>query len=356
MGQDIFYTNRVVEAVDRIVEGLGSPGAYIVTDANTATLALPLLMEGCRTLRDAKTISIAAGDANKGLESASRIWEWLSRNGATRKSLVINLGGGMVTDLGGFAAATFKRGLRFVNVPTTLLGAVDAAVGGKTGINLGGLKNEVGAFAPAEAVIISTIFFTTLPAQEMKSGYAEMIKHGLLDGPSELAALLKYDVTGPCADNDKLLSLIERSVGVKSAIVASDPREAGPRKALNLGHTIGHAFEEFSLSGMKSPIPHGYAVAWGLVAELVLSHMILKFPADKLHAVAAYVKEEYGYFDIECDDYPELLRLMAHDKKNASPDEINFTLLRAPGDAVTDCTVSVGQIRAALDIYRDLIG
>jgi len=355
MAQDLIFTNHVSEAIDSIVGRLGNPSVFVIADSNTASLALPLLVGQCKSLENAKTIDVAAGDANKSVDSLVRIWQWLSQSGATRSSLVINLGGGMVTDIGGFAAATFKRGLRFVNVPTTLLGAVDAAVGGKTGINLSGLKNEVGAFAPADAVVISTIFFSTLPTKEIKSGYAEMIKHGLLDGKKTLADLLQYDITDPMADADALLALLEKSVSVKAAIVAADPKEAGLRKALNLGHTIGHAFESFALTEMKSPIPHGYAVAWGIVAELILSHMLLKFPAETLHTVATYVKEYYGYFDIDCDDYPCLLKLMEHDKKNSSPDKINFTLLRTPGDPVTDCTASTAEIRAALDIYRDLI-
>lgn len=355
MAQNLIFTNHVAQAIDQLVGEMGNPSIFVITDANTANFVRPTLAAESKAIANAAYIEIPAGDANKGLDSLSRVWEWLSRSGATRSSLVINLGGGMVTDLGGFAASSFKRGLRFINVPTTLLGAVDAAVGGKTGINFSGLKNEIGAFAPADAVAISTIFFNTLPIEEIKSGYAEMIKHGLLDGQTSLASLLKYDLSQPMANKDALLSLIEQSVGVKSAIVAADPKEAGLRKALNLGHTIGHAFESFALTDMQSPIPHGYAVAWGLVAELILSHMILKFPADTLHSTAAYIKENYGCFDIDCDDYPRLLELMAHDKKNTSPDKINFTLLRAPGSPVTDCTATPDQIRAALDIYRDLL-
>lgn len=355
MKQDLIFTNHVVEAVDSLVDRLGHPDVFVITDSNTSALVLPLLAGQCQSLARAKNIEVAPGDANKGVESLQRIWRALSASGATRSSLVINLGGGMVTDIGGFAAATFKRGVRFANVPTTLLGAVDAAVGGKTGINFSGLKNEIGAFAPAEAVIISTIFFNTLPLPEVKSGYAEMIKHGLLDGKATLAALLDFDISNPMADPEALLGLIEKSVGVKAAIVEADPREAGLRKALNFGHTVGHAFESFALNEMKSPIPHGYAVAWGMVVELVLSHLLLQFPAETLHAAASYIKGSYGYFDIDCDDYPSLIDLMGHDKKNASPDKINFTLLRAVGFPETDCTASTDEIRAALDIYRDLL-
>lgn len=349
------FTNRVSEAIDRIIAGLGSPSIYVIADSNTSALVKPLLAAQSASIAGAPTIDITPGDAHKDIDAVQRVWAWLSASGATRSSLIINLGGGMVTDLGGFAAATFKRGLRFINIPTTLLGAVDAAVGGKTGVNLGGLKNEVGAFAEAEAVIISTRFFDTLPPTELKSGYAEMLKHGLLDGRQTLAELLKYDISSPIADHDALLAMLQKSVGVKAAIVAADPKEAGLRKALNLGHTVGHAFESFAMTDMHSPIPHGYAVAWGLVTELILSHLQLKFPAETLHTVANYVKRTYGFFAVTCDDYPRLLELMSHDKKNASPDRINFTLLSAPGAPVTDCTATPDDIRAALDITRDLL-
>lgn len=353
--QQVIYTNLVIEALDDLVSSLGAPNVFVLADSNTAKFVLPILTNQSKVVSAAKIITVSAGDVNKTIEALQSIWKSLSDEGASRKSVIINIGGGVITDIGGFAAATFKRGIRFVNLPTTLLGAVDAAVGGKTGINFNGLKNEIGAFSDAEAVIISTMFFNTLPAQQLLSGYAEMLKHGLLDNTATLAALMRYDVTNGTAASDELLHLIEQSVQVKQNIVSSDPRETGMRKALNLGHTVGHAFESFAMNVRKSPIPHGYAVAWGLVVELILSHMRLGLPADTMHQFAAYIKEHYGYYDVECKDYPTLISLMRHDKKNDTQQDINFTLLRGVGQIEINQTVGEDDIKAALDIYRDML-
>lgn len=353
--QQVIYTNLVIEALDDLVSSMGTPNVFVLVDSNTAKFVLPILSNQSKVVSQAKIITVPSGDVNKTIAALQTIWKGLSTEGASRKSVIINVGGGVITDIGGFAATTFKRGIRFVNLPTTLLGAVDAAVGGKTGINFNGLKNEIGAFSDAEAVIISTTFFNTLPDQQLLSGYAEMLKHGLLDNPATLAALMKHDVTHGTAASDRLLQLIQQSVQVKQAIVSSDPHETGMRKALNLGHTVGHAFESFAMNDRVSPIPHGYAVAWGLVVELILSHMRLGFPAETLHQFAAYVKEHYGYFDVECKDYPVLISLMRHDKKNDTQQDINFTLLRDVGRIEINQTASEDDIKAALDIYRDML-
>lgn len=353
--QQVIYTNLVIEALNDLLKSMDAPNVFVLADDNTAKFVLPILISQSDAVKNATIITVPAGDANKSIEALQSIWKDLSSKGASRKSVIINVGGGVITDIGGFAAATFKRGIRFINLPTSLLGAVDAAIGGKTGINFNGLKNEIGAFSEAEAVIISTLFFNTLPAQQLLSGYAEMLKHGLLDNPATLAALMRYDVTNGNAATDELLHLIEQSVQVKQNIVSADPRETGMRKALNLGHTAGHAFESFAMNVRQSPIPHGYAVAWGLVVELILSHMLLGFPADTLHNVAAYIKEHYGYFDVECKDYPAIIDLMRHDKKNDTQQAINFTLLRDVGKIEINQTVSEDDIKNALDIYRDML-
>ncbi len=353
--QQVIYTNFVIEVLDDLVKSMDAPNVFVLVDDNTAELVLPILSSQSKAVGEATVIKVPEGDVNKSIEALQSIWKGLSSQGASRKSVIINVGGGVITDIGGFAAATFKRGIRFINLPTTLLGAVDAAVGGKTGINFNGLKNEVGAFADAEAVIISTKFFNTLPVQQLLSGYAEMLKHGLLDNSATLAALMRYDVTNGTASSDELLNLIQQSVQVKQNIVSADPRETGMRKALNLGHTVGHAFESFAMNDRKSPIPHGYAVAWGLVVELILSRMKLGFPADTMHQFASYVKEHYGYFDVECKDYPAIISLMRHDKKNDTQQDINFTLLRDVGQIEINQTESDDDIKAAIDIYRDML-
>ena len=236
MKQNLIYTNNVEAAIDGIAVNGNHNLTVCIADANTARYAPA----------GAGLITIPAGDENKTLETVTRVWDEMERMGVTRRTLVINLGGGMVTDLGGFAAATFKRGVRFINVPTTLLGAVDAAVGGKTGFNYNGLKNEIGAFAPASDVIISTRFLDTLPVEEMKSGYAEVVKHAMLSDRGELLRLVEHDFNAPI-DHENLLERLRRSVQVKVDIVARDPNEQGERKALNLGHTVGHAFEALAM-------------------------------------------------------------------------------------------------------------
>lgn len=344
MGQNLIFTNDVQAAIERLTTGSDHNLTVWIADVNTASL-LPTPPRHLITIPD--------GDENKTLATVTSVWDEMERMGATRHSLVINLGGGMVTDLGGFAAATFKRGVRFINVPTTLLSAVDAAVGGKTGINYHELKNEIGAFAPASDVIISTRFFDTLPIEEMKSGFAEVIKHAMLSDRDEFLRLLDHDFNAPI-NHDDLLERLRRSVQVKVDIVARDPNEQGERKALNLGHTIGHAFESLAIKRGK-PVPHGYAVAWGLVTEAVLSHIKLKFPSEDVHLLGNFVRDNYRDFPFTCDDYDELLELMRHDKKSRDG-EITCTLLTTIGDYRIDQTLTPDDVTAALDILRDLLG
>ena len=344
MGQNLIFTNEVGAAIERLVTNGDHNLTVWIADVNTARLIDPA--PPC-------LITIPDGDENKSLDTVIRVWDEMEHLGVTRRSLVCNLGGGMVTDLGGFAAATFKRGVRFINVPTTLLGAVDAAVGGKTGINFSGLKNEIGAFAPASDVVISTRFFDTLPIEEMKSGFAEVVKHAMLSNRGEFLHLLDHDFAAPIRHDD-LLESLRHSVQVKVDIVARDPNEQGERKALNLGHTVGHAFESLAIKRGK-PVPHGYAVAWGLVTEAVLSHMMLKFPSEDVHRLGAFVRDNYRGFPFTCDDYDELLALMRHDKKSRDG-EITCTLLAAIGDYRIDQTVMPDDVTAALDILRDHLG
>ena len=324
---------------------------FVLTDETTHTLCSPLL-QGIDELKHAHQIVIGAGDIHKNLETLSKVWQSLSNNGATRHSLLICLGGGMVTDLGGFAASTFKRGISYINIPTTLLAMVDAAVGGKTAINFNGLKNEIGVFQSAFRVLLETDFLCTLDAHNFCSGYAEMLKHGLISNYETLNDLLTFDMTN--IDYSLLKKLVEKSVRVKENIVKKDPKELGLRKALNLGHTIGHAFESFALNRQR-PVLHGYAVAWGLVCELYLSHVNAQFPRDVMRSVIHFIHENYGSFIFTCDNYEELYQLMLHDKKNKGG-IINFTLLNDVGELRLDQTASQGLIYETLDFYRECMG
>lgn len=341
---------------------------FVLTDDITQECCLPKVA-ALLTKHNATTITIRHDDTNKTLATLADVWTALQRGGATRHSLLVNLGGGMVTDLGGFAAATFKRGINFINIPTTLLAMVDAAVGGKTGINFGGLKNEVGAFANARYVIVNTCFLDTLDTANLCSGYAEMLKHSLISNAQMWAEHVNFDILQP--DLAELQRMVAASIAVKEHIVADDPHEHGIRKALNFGHTIGHALEEFSMqqqggavvsvrllplakarTAPKNTLLHGYAVAFGLIGELYISAHKAGFPTARLHQTARFIRENYGAVAFTCDDYPTLLNLMRHDKKNTSG-TINFTLLHDIGDIRINQTATDEEIREALDFIRE---
>ncbi|MFR1236876.1 MAG: 3-dehydroquinate synthase [Barnesiella sp.] len=349
MEQAILFTEDIVNTSQDFLNACDYDRLFVLTDEHTRNLALPLFPSS-HLLNLADQITIGAGDVHKNMDSLVAVWQVLSRNGATRKSLLVNLGGGMITDLGGFAASAFKRGIRFVNIPTTLLGAVDAAVGGKTGINFNGLKNEIGVFNPAEGVLISTQFLSSLSRHELLSGYAEMLKHGLISNKDVYQKLLAYDFEH--LSLTEMLRLLEESVKVKEHIVKIDPCEKGVRKALNLGHTVGHAFESLSHE-QNSPVPHGFAVAWGLVCELLISHQKLQFPSAVISVFSRYVYDNYGAFPFSCDDYEHLYDLMTHDKKNEAG-VINFTLLSEVGKPVINQTADKETVFIAFDLYRDL--
>ena len=321
---------------------------FILIDQTTHDMCLPKL-QNFLCLKGAQSIVIKAGDTNKTLDSLAEVWTALSQGGATRHSLMINLGGGMVTDLGGFAASTFKRGIDFINIPTTLLAMVDASVGGKTGINFGGLKNEIGVFSDSKFVIINTQFLDTLDHDNICSGYAEMLKHGLISDNKHWAELVGFNLAQP--DLAQLQRMVAESIKVKERIVTEDPHEHGIRKALNLGHTVGHALESFAMKHGR-PVLHGYAVAYGMVCELYLSARKTDFPTDKIHQTVRFILDHYGRLPYTCDDYPELLELMRHDKKNTSG-IINFTLLGGIGDIRINQTATKEEIEEALDFLRE---
>ena len=343
--QEIVYTQQLAQTVADLIGRNPRPDRVILlTDATTHELCTPLL-----ALDGAHEIVIGAGDVHKTLDTLSAVWQGMQAAGATRHSMLINLGGGMVTDLGGFAAATFKRGIRFVNIPTTLLAMVDAAVGGKTGINFGGLKNEIGNFYNAQAVVVCADLLRTLDADNLRSGYAEMLKHSLLNNRDMWRRHLEFDLCAP--DFAVLQGLVRESIDCKQRIVTEDPHERGLRKALNLGHTVGHAFESL-LMERGTPVLHGFAVAWGIVVELFMSAAQLDFPTAALHTTVRYVRDHYGKPAFTCDDYDRLFALMLHDKKNVAG-TINFTLLRNVGEVVLDQQADRQLINDALDFLRE---
>ena len=321
---------------------------FVLTDETTKAHCWPKIQQfDC--MKGAVVISIPSTDSHKDIATLSRVWETLGTNGGTRRSCLINLGGGMVTDLGGFAAATFKRGINFINIPTTLLAMVDAAVGGKTGVNFNGLKNEIGVFCDARFVILNTVFLNTLDDRNTRSGYAEMLKHGLIRNEEMWGELLNFDLEEP--DWGRLQQMVAQSVKVKEEVVVKDPHEQGLRKALNLGHTVGHAFESMALH-KGQPILHGYAVAFGLVCELYLSTFKANFPTNKMRQTVQFIRNYYGIFALSCNDYDSLIELMQHDKKNTSTN-INFTFLEDIGKPIINQTATKDEIKEALDFFRE---
>lgn len=341
-------TDNIKTDLSEAIGDVQAENIFVLTDDNTMKFCYPSI-QNIDKLQGSHTITIASGDENKNIESAVQIWKYLSENGANRKSLLINLGGGMITDIGGFTASTFKRGIRYINISTSLLGAVDAATGGKTGINFMGLKNEIGTFAPASNVLIDIDFFKTLDNANLRSGYAEMVKHALIDTPEEWTDVLKFNLVE--IDWQQLKILVEKSIRIKEKVVEQDPKEQHIRKALNLGHTFGHAFESLSYR-IKKPALHGYAVMWGLLCELYLSHVKLNFPKDELLRLKYMMKENYGTFHFDCNQYEELYELMTHDKKNESK-AINFTLLSNIGEIQINQTADKEEIFECFDFFRE---
>lgn len=348
MKQEIIISRDLQAELTAAIERVGPDRLFVLADTTTAALCWPVVRD-FPCVAGARLITIGATDEVKTLDTLAAVWTALGEGGATRHSMLVNLGGGMVTDLGGFAASTFKRGIAFVNIPTTLLAMVDASVGGKTGINFRGLKNEIGVFNEAQTVILDTHFLRTLDRQNLCSGYAEMLKHGLISNEENLLELLRFDIEHP--DYEALKALVAKSVSIKERIVTEDPHEHGLRKALNLGHTVGHAFESLAMAENRTVL-HGYAVAWGLVCELYLSATRCGFPSERLHQVAQFVRETYGIFTFTCKEYDRLYELMTHDKKNTAG-VINFTLLGAVGDIRINQQAGKDDIFEMLDYYRE---
>ena len=346
--QEVIISQNLQKDVEAAISRQTFDRLFVLTDTTTLKLCWPLICN-LPCLESAQMITIEESDENKTLDSLSQVWRALQKGGATRHSLLLNLGGGMVTDLGGFAASTFKRGIAYINIPTTLLSQVDASVGGKTGINFGGLKNEIGVFNCANSVILSSEFLRSLDLKNLLSGYAEMLKHGLISDEESWAELLSLDFNN--LDYNKLGELVAKSVTIKERIVEQDPTEKGLRKALNLGHTAGHALESLAMEEGRT-ILHGYAVAWGLICELYLSAVLLDFPKDKFRQTVQFIKEHYGDFALDCKEYERLFEFMKHDKKNEG-DNINFTLLGGIGDIRINQQASKEDIFEMLDFLRE---
>ena len=306
-----------------------------------------------------KCCTLSVSESEKTLETVQKIWDFFFSIGLTRRGVVVAIGGGVLTDVVGFAAATYKRGVDCINVPTTLLAMVDASTGGKTGFNYHGLKNSIGVFAPPVETLIWPGWLQTLPAKEMLNGFAEMLKTGLIE-PSDVRsqhsdglweALLRYDIER--MPIEELTPLIRRCVAVKEAIVADDPKEEGLRKVLNFGHTFGHALEELSLSA-EAGLSHGYAVLYGMIAELYLSVTKLGCEREVLQQLTQIMLHAYGKPACKCSDRERLIALMKQDKKNERAAEINVTLLEAVGSPAINQTITADEADEAWEYLFSL--
>jgi 3-dehydroquinate synthase len=315
----------------------------ILVDENTHDHCLEFLITGFDALAEAEVIMLPAGEENKVIEVCFQVWETLTEAGFGRHDLLINLGGGMVTDLGGFVASVYKRGLAFINVPTSLLGMIDAAVGGKTGIDFAGYKNQLGTFAAAQATYIDTGFLHTLPRQEWINGFAELLKHALISDVQLWQDLSKIQ------DVQKELQLetIQQGVQIKAQIVAQDPTELGLRKILNFGHTIGHALESYYLN-TETPLSHGHAVALGLLLESKISVELAALTKGEFLSIEARIKNTYA-LQVP-NDAEGLWALMQQDKKNDNG-EVRICLLPKIGSCLFDQKLAFEDFQKVLANY-----
>ncbi|TXE20230.1 3-dehydroquinate synthase [Psychroserpens burtonensis] len=342
-----FNTNAYTE-LNNYIEHNKFSKIFILVDTNTHDNCLPKFMAQLETKINIEIIEINAGEQNKTIDTCVGVWNALSDLGADRKSLMLNLGGGVVTDLGGFVACTFKRGIKYINVPTSLLAMVDASVGGKTGVDLGAIKNQVGVISSGDMVIIDTSYLDTLPQNQMKSGLAEMLKHGLIvdknyfDKLTDLSKLTLNDLD----------ELIHQSIEIKKTIVNKDPFEQNERKHLNFGHTLGHAIESYFLSHPeKEEILHGEAIAIGIILECFISAEILNLPKQDLEYITKALKSIYKPVTINPSDYDAIIDLLKYDKKNEHGN-INFVLLDGIGKPKIDCLVDNELIAKSFEYYK----
>ncbi|HMQ77642.1 MAG TPA: 3-dehydroquinate synthase [Flavobacteriales bacterium] len=322
----------------------------VVGDENTLRHCLPELLALVPALREAPPIAVPPGEGSKSLGACHALWSHLAHLGIERGAVLVALGGGVVTDLAGFVGGTYKRGLRVVNVPTSLMGMVDAAIGGKTAIDLDGVKNLVGVLRQPEAVVVHPPFLRTLGKRELLNGVAEMLKHGLVADAAHWQAL----VDAPWHDLRALTPLVEQSAAIKCAVVSDDPEEHGPRRLLNFGHTIGHAVEAFSWEGPQRGLLHGEAVVVGMLCATWLSWRLELLDRPSCDAITAVLMERYRPFLLNTADHHRILELMAHDKKNRDGG-FRFTLLEAIGRGRAGVPVDAAQVAAALDHYRLLV-
>lgn len=342
------FFDTSLNSLEQFLQNRAYSKIFVLTDRNTGEKCLPLLVEALPDLIDYDLIEIDPGEENKNIDFCIGIWKMLLDFGADRKGLLINLGGGVITDIGGFAASTFKRGIDFVQIPTTLLSQVDASVGGKTGIDMDGVKNIIGTFTQPKAVFINHAFLKTLDAKQLVSGFAEMIKHGLIFDADYFRRLQSAHPE----DIDE--NYIYRSVEIKNEVVTQDPTEQGLRKILNYGHTIGHAIESYSLANDSFPLLHGEAIAVGMICEAYLSHRVNGLSVDELNEIVSYIQGVFPGYRFSEAIYEDVFNYMLNDKKNVEG-KIGFALLKEIGTCTFDNYVEREHIAESLNYYRSCV-
>ena len=338
----------IAESLPRMLASIPHRQLFVLVDENTEAFCWPLLAPLLAEYAP-QLIRIAAGEQHKNIGTCQLIWQRLLEQEAGRSAILLNLGGGVIGDMGGFCASTFKRGIRFIQIPTTLLSQVDASIGGKLGIDFGQVKNSIGLFQDPLAVLVDPAFLHTLPLRELRSGLAEVLKHSLIADAGQWGQLQQL---GPL-EAVEWARFILPSLRIKQRIVEADPLEKGIRKALNFGHTVGHAVESFALESPQ-PLLHGEAIAIGMVCEAYLSHRLLGLPLAIIEQVSRYMLAQYGHYPLSSQHYPALLALMRNDKKNEAG-EINFSLINPLGQAVIDQHCPAQLIVESLDYYNRLV-
>ncbi len=349
----VFISNDIAKEINRFLKANKTKYSklFILVDENSLKFCYPQLVEKIEAFEDGEIIEIDSGEQSKTLEVCIQIWSALSEYGADRKSLFVNIGGGVIGDMGGFIASTFKRGIDFINIPTTLLSQVDASIGGKVGVDLNHLKNEIGVFNNPAAVFINSAFLNSLDKRQILSGFAEIIKHALIADENYWRKVMNADF----ADLNSFEELIKTSIHIKNTIVLEDPTEQNVRKVLNFGHTIGHAIETFSLEHEnKKHLLHGEAIAVGMVCEAYLSHKICKLSKDELKEITEFIIGKFKSVKLDELDFHRLIELMQHDKKNEKGD-INFSLLSEIGKCEINKKAKADQIIESLKYYTEQI-
>lgn len=348
-GYTIEFTEKKYYIINEFIDSISYSSVFILVDENTEQNCLPILLDNLITKLPIEIISIEAGEENKNIQTCSGVWEALSELGADRKSLLINLGGGVITDLGGFVASTFKRGIDFINIPTTLLSMVDASVGGKTGVDLGALKNQVGLIINPQMVLVDTHYLKTLPKDEYRSGYAEMLKHGLIQDNTYWEILADYKQIS----TEGIIEHIHNSVAIKNKIVLEDPLEDGLRKILNYGHTLGHAIESYCLTTEnKNKLLHGEAIAIGMILEARIASQLTGLSREECDEIKQVFNSIYPKVNFNEHEIKEILALLKFDKKN-SHGIIKFALIESIGKAVIDIEVPNELLEASFNYYAE---